>query len=408
VIGASIVVDVPIQGRLMGPDLLCTVGLLYLLVTSGIPPMAKEAKLFFLMLGLWLFGAIVTDIIRETALEDLVRGWSKILFFGITYAFLYIATQGGFLRTLLFMLGLEVGMLASLLIAPEDSFFVEPWKFGYGPAITIFLLAFISTPLFRRVAGPWWQIGTTIAIAALNLAGNSRAIFGILLVVAGLLVLGELFRFFLGSKPIPKIIFAFTLLSSVIGYQGIVTIYETAVSSGMLGHEALEKFERQTENGSSLLLGGRAESLISSQAISDSPIIGHGSWAKDMEYVMLYVRILEERGEDIFGDPFKSALIPSHSYLLGAWVEAGFLGGLFWFYVLAICGRSIYSLFHIPLWSRPLVAFIILSLIWAVLFSPFGAQERFFVPVQICIVLWATRNGYSGQSPQRPMVGKAN
>src|SRR5262249_49457743 len=147
------------------------------------------------------------------------------------------------------------------------------------------------------------------------------------------------------------------------------------------------------------------ESLVSTQAIADAPIIGHGSWAKDFDYVTLYVRALEERGVTIVGNPFRSALIPSHSFLFGSWVEAGILGGLFWIYILAICVRSLYSLLHIPPWSRPLVTFVTLSLIWDVLFSPFGAHERFLVPASLCMVLWAIRNQHSKTSFQRRMAG---
>src|ERR1700737_4248403 len=85
VVGTSVAVDVPIMGRVMGPDILCTIGLLALLMTQGVRNFGKEAKLFFVMLGLWFFGAVVTDIIRGTAVEDIVRGWSKLAFFGITF-----------------------------------------------------------------------------------------------------------------------------------------------------------------------------------------------------------------------------------------------------------------------------------------------------------------------------------
>jgi O-antigen ligase len=236
---------------------------------------------------------------------------------------------------------------------------------------------------------------------------NSRAVFAILLAVAAIVALGEFFRILLRGRPIPKLLFMFTLLGCGIFYEGVVAIYTTAASSGMLGTEAREKFELQTEGGLGVLLGGRSELLVSTQAIADSPIIGHGSWAKDYEYVARYVWALEERGAAIVGDPFHNALIPSHSFLFGSWVEAGILGGAVWIYILAICGRSLYSLFDSPAWSRPLITFVTLSLMWDVLFSPFGATERFFVPAALCIVLWTIRNEYSKTSFQRRKAGRA-
>jgi O-antigen ligase len=409
VVGASVAVDVPIMGRVMGPDVLCTIGLLVLLSWQGFRNFQREAKLFFLMIGLWLFGAIITDVIRGTAVEDIVRGWSKLFFFGITFGYLYLATRGRLSLIVFFLIGLNAGALVTLLTTPDEFFFTEPWKFGYGNPITIFVMACISTPFFRQVAGSWGQIAATMAIAAINLMENSRAIFAILLAVACIVTLGVLFGKLLRGRPVPKLLFMFTLLGCGIFYQGVIRIYGTAASSGMLGPEAQEKYEWQTESGLGVLLGGRAESLVSTQAIADSPIIGHGSWARDYGYVTLYVEALEKRGAAIMGDPYgsSSGLIPSHSFLLGSWVEAGILGGLFWIYVLAVCGRSLYSLLHIPPWSRPLVTFVTLLLIWDVLFSPFAAQQRFFVPAEFCVVLWAIRNEQWKTSLQRRKAGAA-
>jgi hypothetical protein len=349
----------------------------------------------------------MSDLIKGTSFDDIVRGWSKITFFGITFAYLYLTTKGKLSRIAYFLLGLNAGALVKLLTAPDEFYLAEPWKFGYGSPITVLLLVCISTPFFRRFATPWGQIAVTIFIAAFNLVENSRSVFAILLAVACVLVIGELLNQLLRGRPLPKWLFFFIMLGSVVVYEGVAEIYGTAASSGVLGSEAQEKYEWQTESGMGILLGGRAEALVSTQAIADSPIIGHGSWARDYGYVSLYIEALEKRGVAIIGDPYHSGLIPSHSFLFGSWVEAGILGGIFWIYILAACGRSLYSLFNIPYWSRPLVAFIAFSLMWDVLFSPFGAQQRFFVPAELCIVLWAIRNEFSNTPIQRPRAGGA-
>ena len=405
VVGTSVAIDVPIMGRLMGPDILCTIGLTALVMGQGVRGFGKEAKLFFIMLGLWFFGAVISDLIQGTAFDDIVRGWSKIAFFGITFAYVYLATRGKLFHIVYFLLGLNAGALVKLLTESDEFYLSEPWKFGYGLPITALFLVCISTPFFRSVATGWGQIAATIFIASLNLMQNFRSVFAMLIAVAGVLVVGELLKQLLRGRPLPKLLFVFIMLGSAIFYQGVVTIYETAASSGALGPEAQEKYEWQTESGMGILLGGRAESLVSTQAIADSPIIGHGSWARDYGYVTLYIEALEKRGAPIIGDPYRSGLIPSHSFLFGSWIEAGILGGIFWIYILAACGRSLYSLFNIPYWSRPIVAFIAFSLIWDTLFSPFGAQQRFFVPAGLCIVLWAIRNELSNTSIQRPRAG---
>ncbi len=62
-----------------------------------------------------------------------------------------------------------------------------------------------------------------------------------------------------------------------------------ASSIGFLGEEAQKKNETQSQSRGGILIGGRPEILVSSQAVLDSPILGHGSWAKDPKYTdMLY------------------------------------------------------------------------------------------------------------------------
>jgi len=69
-------------------------------------------------------------------------------------------------------------------------------------------------------------------------------------------------------------------------------------------------------------------------------------------------------------------VVPSHSYLFGAWVESGIVGAVFWFWVLWLtAGSLIRSSGREPLF--PLFAFIGMLLLWNVLFSPYGADGRF-------------------------------
>jgi hypothetical protein len=405
-VGLSSLIDVPIMGRVMGPDVLCAVGLLAVIVGRGGTRYGKDAKLFFVMVALWFFGALLTDMIRGTSMDDLVRGWSKIFFFTISFAYLYLATKGKINLLIWYFLGLNAGAMAQLWIAPDEFFYDYPWKFGYGPPATAFMIVCISTPFVARVVGPWGQAAATIVAAAANLAGESRSVFAILLGVACIVVLGALFARVLRGRPLPKRLFAITVLGGFFFYQGVVTIYETAATSGILGPEALEKYENQTQGGTGLLLGGRAESLVSTQAIADSPIIGHGSWARDYSYVALFIEALEKRGAPLTTEYSNSGLIPSHSFLLGSWVEHGIFGGLFWIYVFVLCCRSLYSLFHIPSALRPLVAFVIFSFMWDVLFSPFAAGQRFTVPMELCFVLWAIRNEQTAALPRRRDAGK--
>jgi hypothetical protein len=93
---------------------------------------------------------------------------------------------------------------------------------------------------------------------------------------------------------------------------------------------------------------------------------------------------------------FDDDLIPSHSHLFGAWVEAGIFGGVFWFWLLLLSVRALYAAVNIRTGASLIIAFCMFLLIWDVLFSPFGAYERFQAAGKICLAMWAismTREG---------------
>jgi O-antigen ligase len=140
--------------------------------------------------------------------------------------------------------------------------------------------------------------------------------------------------------------------------------------------EAADILGRQAQGDLGVLLGGRSEILIASQAIMDSPLIGHGSWAKDPHYSYLYAELkFGPNGGDI---PFlRNELIPSHSVIFGAWVESGIVGALFWAGVLILVAKVLLRLFSSDDPLVPVIAFIGFLMLWDIFFSPFGADRRF-------------------------------
>jgi hypothetical protein len=227
------------------------------------------------------------------------------------------------------------------------------------------------------------------SLGVINLACNARSAFGIAIAAAAF---GMLKRA-IDAKPqlrtrITPAFFVILLGGGWLFAQGIGTVYSTAAESGLLGQEAQAKYEAQTSGDLGLLLGGRVESLVSTKAIADSPILGHGSWAKDITYVAKLVEIVESHGAKLEGDPYSSALIPTHSHLFGAWVEAGVMGGLFWMAVIAIATIAIYRSLNLEDIPATFVAYILFWLVWDVVFSPFGAEQRFLMASKICLALW--------------------
>jgi O-antigen ligase len=258
------------------------------------------------------------------------------------------------------------------------------------------------TILARRLFG---SMGKWLPLALLgiaNLAFNYRSMFGIAMAAVAFGMLKDVIdlRPQLRAKITPA--FFVVLVGGGLAFsQGMIAVYETAADNGWLGLEARDKYLAQTSGDLSLLQSGRAESLVSTQAIADSPIIGHGSWAKDYTYVSTFIAILESKGFEIQGDPYASPLIPEHSFLLGAWVNAGIMGGVFWLAVIGTAMKALYVTLKRKESPATFVGFILFSLLWDVMFSPFGAAQRFLAASKICVALWALRGQTSAKVPSR-------
>jgi O-antigen ligase len=235
--------------------------------------------------------------------------------------------------------------------------------------------------------------------AALALACNARSMFGL----TALSAIAQLI-----TKPGRRISTG-ALLRYVgivaVGAIVVVSLYSYAAETGRLGAEARAKYFAQSESEIGLL-GGRKEFLASSQAIEDSPLIGHGSWAKDVHYIYVMERRMRALGISVHRSPSAEPLIPSHSHILGAWVEAGLAGAVFWSFVLWLTMRAFASVLRHPPPEIGLICFFLSGLAWDLVFSPFGLDRRLTDAALICIVV-ATLGRQLGGQRRRAASGPA-
>jgi hypothetical protein len=325
----------------------------------------------FLYLGLlWLAAQVLTDVVRHSPFEDYSRGWLKILLTLAHFATIALLARQSQRRFILYGAGLVLGGVLIFFIAPGEAAEFYPWKFGLGLPITL-LVSLVAGMLARRrrVAA----VTMLAAISAINLAAGSRSL-GAICAVAAIYSYLQLSSKLADSR-LRKRRTVLTVASLAAGVWGISAIYAHGVQSGWFGEAEQEKYEMQSGGSGGILLGGRSDFLASSVAIIDSPLLGHGSWAKDPIYKAIMLASMAELGyENLEG--YEDDLIPSHSYLFGAWVESGIVGAVFWFWVLWFAARTlIRASGREPL--LPFFAFIGMLLMWNVLFSPYGADARF-------------------------------
>src|SRR6266851_5557940 len=303
---------VQIGGWLYATDL-CLLGALpFVLVRHGRWLQIKPIQITVWLGLLWLAAQVLTDVIRESPVEDYSRGWSKILLTVTHFATVALLIRQSQRRFILYGAGLALGGVLTFFIAPTFADFAEqyPWKFGLGLPVTI-LVCLIAGRLAHR--SRIVAVAMIAAIAAINLYLGFRSL-------GALSAAAAIYSYFLlspgpSSRRLDKVRIALAVAGLAAGVWGISAIYAYGAQSGWLGQDERVKYEMQSSGDGGVLLGGRTEILSTSQAIIDSPVIGHGSWAKDPKYKAILYDRLAELGYKHWLEEAESDLIPAHSYV---------------------------------------------------------------------------------------------
>lgn len=378
--------EINLVGRLYLSELVFAALLPLLLVRKGRRLAARLPRTLIGLLLVWLLAQIATDLIRGSAFHDYVRGWAMIGLALINLCALYLLLAGKPKRLVLFAAGAALGKIASYFIAPSEYALEYPWKFGYGTGVSWLLVLFAVGLAKGRRFGRLWPSAVLLFVAALNIFMGSRALGGVAFLTACYLAAQAL----RGTRSTatrlrPRQLFVLGAVA-VLGAWGVLQLYEHSVEAGWLGEKARQKYEMQASGEYGLLLGGRSEFLVSSLAVLESPVIGHGSWAKDCRYASLYVELKREAGY-FPGEEDEQCLIPAHSHIMGAWVQAGMLGAVFWLWVLTLPVRTLAQLYTARERLTPLVVLLAFGLVWDIFFSPFAGERRFMTPFYIVLMM---------------------
>jgi hypothetical protein len=403
IIPCLIFIEVRLVGRLFLPEMILLVLCPFLLRNRGRILWTGPPKTLIVLGLLWLSAQIITDGIRATPFADFSRGWSNIGIFLLEFSVIYLLVTKSERRVFLFAIGICIGQFLQYFIAPN--IFAaggETWKFGIGYAVTFLLILSTQLRWVRRVN----NLGEAILLAAavLNVVMESRSIGGICFIAALYLFVQRRTK---PSQTVPPKVspIKLVLAASILLVSGVVVLkfYGFVASSGMLGESSQQKYESQASGDFGLLIGGRQELLVSSLAIMDSPVIGHGSWAKDPKYIAMLPEMLSKYGYEtppISYDEELSDLIPTHSFLFGAWVNSGLLGAVFWFWVIVFCGKILLVLYKSREPLTPVIVFVGINLIWNVLFSPFGAETRLYTAYYLVLIMFVHRRLLIRQATQ--------
>jgi hypothetical protein len=379
----GLLTEVEFIGRIFLTEMLFLLLMPFLLLTSRAPLSQLRRKTLWLVAS-WLVALMVADFYRNSDAYDFLRGWAKLIFLSIDF---YVLCR--LLTTQQRMLAWFVGWNIAYCIFAWQEFpeFATTWKFGVGVG-SLNTVVGIATMVWPRRSRYFMLLLSVICIgyAIASLLLNARSSFLAMTVSA----------FFLGICSLSR---ARQLLIDLWDRHGLIVIigaiamayvagsaYIVGAGAGLFGDEARQKLEAQRLESFDpvlgILAGGRPESFSSWAAIADSPIIGHGSWARNAEYFNIYINALrtygsaetirEAEGKIYVGEP----MIPTHSHIFGAWVEAGLIGAVFWVFVLRLIFRSMRRALDLRAPTDVLILLTGAMMIWDVFFSPFGANER--------------------------------
>jgi len=264
-------------------------------------------------------------------------------------ALLYFADRGGFEGT---------GGIQDYLLEKQ----VYPI---YANAVFVSVLF----PLRVLMHIPWFTVvvGCVASAFTLLFKGGSRSSFGIFLVTAAFAACYAYFRGLIraGMKNMTFFIIAGLLLCYV-----VFSVYSHLASSGALGEGEYGKYMEQMVDSERGFLGDRDDLFRAWPFLKDHPVVGAGSSALDRWGYM----------EEAF-------FLPGHSALVGAWVQNGIAGLIFWLYALYLMFEFMRKrMLFFANWF-PFLVYQWVILVWAILFSPFGGQRGLTcMALALCVI----------------------
>lgn len=316
-------------------SLVGTVGLFCLVIWTGkLRTTGSGIRWIIVLVGVLLAAYLVADLVNNSPIGDALSRWVLMLLLALLIvAVLQAFGTSRFAQYCALFSGLFAGIglmrLVFLDFPSSALIFKSCAEFFLYAAL---LMALALGGKFGRML----MLGTLFFIVMLATFFDSRAIL-----LAG--ISGLILHYFALLFNRNVSIFGFRISRGAILFAGILCFASVLSSGGMqrLQDAVLPEGIRyeQQQGGLGSLVGSRIEILGTFSAIRDRPILGHGSWAKNHEYVSLadYYASVNGYSRRIGGlKIYDDNRIPNHSMLFGVWMEAGifafvaFLGLVIW------------------------------------------------------------------------------
>jgi hypothetical protein len=313
---------------------------------------------------------VLSDLWRESAPVDMIRGWLRMVFVLIDMLALAIlcgVTDRAFVW-------LQVGVaisFAQLLITPP--LFGDYWKFGFAYPVT--MMVFL---IFPHLAGFWGGVVGAVSLGALHASQDFRSLGAECVATAVLLLL----------RILPKRARSAILVAAALG----ALLCSPMIVEKMFSSEG-ERANRSNVERSAMLQSAW-------EGFLRSPLVGQGSWFSKSEVMDQFLLIRAEKAQAAGGgmqfqdDDFEGIAI--HSQIVVSLAEGGVLGGTFFIlYGVLVLWAIWFAVIHAAwAWTLPSRLLLLVLSFFNLWMSPFSGPIRVEIAGAVILVtiLWSERN----------------
>ena len=363
--GTTINIELDLIGEVFLVELLIPAVALLVVLFNGLGH-AFQARMFInaLIAGAMTFtGYLLSDLSAANEPWQYVRGWGRVgLLLIDTFALMLLAAHGR--RNIWwFVLGVGIGGPLALL---AEGVALEQWKIGYGEYCAL-LIAVCSGMLPRMMA-----VALIAGCGVSSLLLDYRSLGVTCLLAAGLLAYrsqrNESFR---ASMRNILVVSLCTALAVALANFTLSVTDETYAE------------RRKLSNG-----GRYIGMVVAWRAISESPLLGYGSWAAEGQFGHLLRNEARQLERELNTSVDVGRSLLPHSQLLQSWVEGGLLGiSFFLFYGWGL----LVSLYWFVIrraqdWLSPAAAFLLLYGLWNWAASPFLGFTRIYIAMAMALI----------------------
>ncbi|MDQ2901752.1 MAG: hypothetical protein M3Y07_18430 [Acidobacteriota bacterium] len=373
-VGALVPVPIELVGVMyVGELLLLIVAAWAVAVNLRNPRFWNRALLLPLAsLGLTFLGYVFSDLINNTGLTNLMRGWARIVFLATDILAMYFLCRKKPVNLLIFCLGIGAGAAGA---AETQSGLDLSMRYKLAIALSI-TIAILCLGALLRGRMQYLLISLALAtVGVLHIWMDFRSL-GAICLLTGAIVFSKTLE-----RSRVRGLYAVLLLGALAAGVGILS-YAYYFTQGSYSHRRRESDNWRLASGTAAL-----------DAIRRAPLLGSGSWATSSQILAVFdASFADSAGRRLSGRAGME--LAGHSQVLQVWYEAGVLGLAFFLYFADTLLRALWiAIFRAQL--DPLMPLAILSCVLSLYnlgFSPFAGPHRIQIAISIVAAEMVRRN----------------